>query len=358
MPRRSSAQVAARRSAILNAAVAEVSVSGFEGASIGQLAGELEMSKSGLIGHFGDKQQLQLATLHAGLELFAAEVWHAAEHEPPGRRRLLALCDAWLNFFEREILPGGCLMTTATVEFDARPGPVRDAIAAAMRRWLDLLEREAAIARSQGELADDVQPADVAFQLNALASAASSSFQLHRDHHVFQRARRLMRGVIERRYDDARARSAAADSPGHGKWRVADGFDLDRFLGQPLVARVATAGRTGPTVRPLWYLWEEQAFWWLTGGWSKLGQLLARDPRVALVVDTCDLQTGEVRQVTARGSAVVQLFDANRARRWGSRYLGPDERHWGRLQDDVFNDPTTRLVVLEPTTLRARDMSF
>ena len=69
-------------------------------------------------------------------------------------------------------------------------------------------------------------------------------------------------------------------------WTVDDGFDLDGFLGQPLVARVATVGGTGPSVRPLWYLWEGRAFWWLTGGWSRLGQLLERDPRVALVVDT------------------------------------------------------------------------
>lgn len=197
MPRRSSAQVAASRSAILDAAVAEASVRGFEGASIGRLAGELEMSKSGLIGHFGDKEQLQLATLHAGLELFVREVWRTAEHEPPGRRRLLALCDAWLAFFEREVLPGGCLITTASVEFDARPGPVHDAVASAMRRWLDLLEREAATARAEGDLPVDIEPADVAFQLNALASAASSSFQLHRDDQVFQRARRLMRRLLQ-----------------------------------------------------------------------------------------------------------------------------------------------------------------
>lgn len=144
----------------------------------------------------------------------------------------------------------------------------------------------------------------------------------------------------------------------HGKWRVQDGFDLEGFLGQPLVARVATVGRVGPTVRPVWYLWDKHAFWWLTGGWSNLAQLVERDPRVALVVDTCDLERGEVLQVTARGAAVVQPFDADRARRWGRRYLGSDERHWRRFQDGVFDDPTTRFVVLEPTTLRARDLSY
>ena len=156
--------------------------------------------------------------------------------------------------------------------------------------------------------------------------------------------------------------SSGAESLNHttgdGERIVEDGFDIDGFLGKSLVARVATIGRNGPTVRPLWYLWEEQSFWWLTGGWSKLRQLLERDPRVALVVDTCDLEHGEVLQVTARGTARIQPFDADRARRWGRRYLGPDERHWRRFQDGVFHDPTTRFVVLEPTVLQARDLSY
>lgn len=141
-------------------------------------------------------------------------------------------------------------------------------------------------------------------------------------------------------------------------WQVPDGFDLDGFLARPAVARLATVDRTGPTVLPVWYLWEDDAFWWLTGGWSTLARLLERDPRVALVVDTCDLERGEVLQVRARGTARVEPFDADRARRWGHRYLGPDERHWRRFRHDVFGDPTTRFVALTPTTLQARDLSY
>lgn len=197
MPRRTRAQVAASRREILASSLADSSVRGFDGASIGRLAGQLEMSKSGLVGHFGDKQQLQLATLQAGVEQFVEEVWRPVESEPPGRRRLLALCDAWLSFFEREVLPGGCLMTTATIEFDARPGPMRDAVAAVMRRWLARLEREAETARANGELPAEIDPADVAFQLNSLASGASSAFHLHGDPQALERARRLMRGLLE-----------------------------------------------------------------------------------------------------------------------------------------------------------------
>ena len=78
-------------------------------------------------------------------------------------------------------MPGGCFLTTATVEYDARPGPLRDAVAATMSGWLGVLEREVATAIEAGELPADTEPADIAFQLNALAAAASYGFQLSRD---------------------------------------------------------------------------------------------------------------------------------------------------------------------------------
>jgi hypothetical protein len=88
--------------------------------------------------------------------------------------------------------------------------------------------------------------------------------------------------------------------------------------------------------------------------------MLERDPEVALVVDTCDLETGEVLQVVARGAAEVVPFDADRARRKLRRYLGPDESSWDRerLLDGTFGDPSARLVRLEPRRLRARDLSY
>ncbi len=130
---------------------------------------------------------------------------------------------------------------------------------------------------------------------------------------------------------------------------------MDAFLARPLTARVATAG---PMLRPVWYLWEQRAFWWLTGRWSRLRTILEQDPRVALCVDTCDLESGEILQVVAKGAVEVLDFDPERARRWGSRYLGPDERAWGRFREGVFDDPTTRFLRLAPTSLRAKDLSY
>lgn len=139
-------------------------------------------------------------------------------------------------------------------------------------------------------------------------------------------------------------------------WRIEDGFDLEAFLGRPLVARVAAAG---PTIRPVWFLWEEEAFWWITGGWSRLPSILERDPDVALVIDTCDLETGTVKQVNVRGRAEVVPFDPDRARRKLVRYLGPDESLWDpEFREGTFDDPTARLVRLAPQRLVARDLSY
>jgi AcrR family transcriptional regulator len=196
MPRRSAEAVAETRAAVTGAAVDRASIDGLEGLTIGGLADEVAMRKSSVFSLFGSKEELQLATLEAAIEQFTDEVWGPVVDERPGLERLLALCDSWLAYHEREVLPGGCFLTTATVEFDARPGPLRDAVADAMRRWLRVLEGEVARAIDAGELPADTEPADLAFQLNALAAAASYGFQLTRDPAVFARARRSMHRAL------------------------------------------------------------------------------------------------------------------------------------------------------------------
>jgi hypothetical protein len=138
--------------------------------------------------------------------------------------------------------------------------------------------------------------------------------------------------------------------------QIDEGFDLDAFLAQPLVARVVARG---PSILAVWFLWEDGAFWWLTGGWSRLSATLKADPSVALVVDTCDLATGEVLELSAEGEAEIYQLDSGRARRLLRRYLGADESRWPeRFKSGTFHDPTTRLIRLEPTRVRARDLSY
>jgi AcrR family transcriptional regulator len=198
MPRRSAAAVAETKAAVTDVAVDRASIEGLEGLTIGALAEEARMRKSSLFSLFGSKEDLQLATLEAAVESFRHEVWGQVADLEPGLPRLLALCDAWLAYHEREVMPGGCFLTTATVEFDARPGPLRDAVAETMDRWLRLLAREAELAIEAGDLPSETDPADVAFELNALAAAASYGFQLWRDPELIERARRSMRRALGR----------------------------------------------------------------------------------------------------------------------------------------------------------------
>jgi hypothetical protein len=124
---------------------------------------------------------------------------------------------------------------------------------------------------------------------------------------------------------------------GHNHGVTRADFDIDAFLAQPLTARVAT---NGPTVRPVWYLWEDRAFWVLTGPWTKLFGRIASDPAVALTVDVCDVTTGLVQQVIAQGRAELLPFDVSRGKRKLSRYLGHDEDLWDdRFRHYLHDDP-------------------
>ena len=140
---------------------------------------------------------------------------------------------------------------------------------------------------------------------------------------------------------------------------MGDSFDVDAFLARPLTARVAT---NGPTVRPTWYLWEDNAFWILTGPWTRLFRRIRADPEVALVVDECDLATGVVRQVIARGTGALLPFDVPRGRRKLARYLGADESGWDdRFRHYLYDDPADRGTVwlrVPAEFLRATDLSY
>jgi AcrR family transcriptional regulator len=196
LPRRSATEVESSRAETVAAAARLASVLGLEGLSIGLLADELSMSKSGLVGRFGSKQQLQLAAVEHAAETFRRRVWEPASGQPAGMRRLEAICDAWIAYLRHPPFPGGCFLTSASVEFDARPGPVNAAVKATMRVWLGVLEREARVAVDGGEMPVRADPRDIAFTINALAVGANCDFQLHGDARSLDRARRAMAAVL------------------------------------------------------------------------------------------------------------------------------------------------------------------
>lgn len=138
--------------------------------------------------------------------------------------------------------------------------------------------------------------------------------------------------------------------------RVGDPFDVEEFLARPLTARLAAVG---PSVRPVWYLWEDAAFWILTGAWSRLPSQLDRDARIAIVIDTCNLRTGEVLRVTATGRGELLSYDTDRGFRLLSRYLGADESAWDdRFRQYLHGVSDTRWLRVSPTRLVATDLSF
>src|SRR3954447_11749113 len=160
------------REAILERAVDMASTDGLEGLTIGRLATDMGLRKSGLFGHFGSKEALQLATVeHAARRFIAQAVQPAYRATPEGPDRLRALVDGYLNHMADEVFPGGCFWAAASAEFDGREGPVRDAVRDGTAAWLAELERQAREAGFE-------DPKQLAFELHALAAAANQRFQL------------------------------------------------------------------------------------------------------------------------------------------------------------------------------------
>ncbi len=138
------------RQTILDRAVAVSSVTGLEKLTIGQLADDLKLSKSGLFAHFKSKEGLQLAVLDQAVDRFTELVVRPALKEPRGEPRVRALFERWMGWSRNTILPGGCLFVTASVEFDDQPGPVRDFLVRAQQDWVDLIATTARYAVEVG----------------------------------------------------------------------------------------------------------------------------------------------------------------------------------------------------------------
>jgi AcrR family transcriptional regulator len=184
------------RRAILRKAVNIASVEGLEGLTIGRLASVLGISKSGLFAHFGSKEDLQCAVVDEAREIFVERVVRPA-NQFEGLKRLRALCENWLAYGEERVFPGGCFFSAASLEFDDRPGRVREQIVGLMRKWLGTLEQAARHAQSAGEISKAADARQLAFEIHALAMGANWSSRLFRDPTIF----RSVRSTILRRIE-------------------------------------------------------------------------------------------------------------------------------------------------------------
>jgi AcrR family transcriptional regulator len=184
------------RRAVLRRAVDIASVDGLEGLSIGRLAKDLEISKSGLFAHFGSKEELQLATVRAARSIYAEAVVVPALAVPPGLARVWTLSECWLDYSRRRVFPGGCFFAKTSHEFGARRGVVRDYLAEVNAEWMGLIEQTVAEAVDLGELAADSSA--LAFELNAFYDSANLASLLRSDHDtIYGQARASIRARLD-----------------------------------------------------------------------------------------------------------------------------------------------------------------
>jgi AcrR family transcriptional regulator len=197
------------REAIVREAVSLATRDGLEGLSIGNLAGSLGMSKSGVYAHFGSKQDLQLATVDEAGRVFHAEVIEPALAAAPGLAQLVAVCDAFFDHLVRHTFPGGCFFAGAVLEMGTRPGPVKEEIAAFQNRFTGMIRQFVVTALEQRELPAHEDPDALTFELNGIILAANANFVLHADPATLELARRIVRRRLRVEPSSSRRRSSS-----------------------------------------------------------------------------------------------------------------------------------------------------
>ncbi|MFM8898918.1 MAG: TetR/AcrR family transcriptional regulator [Burkholderiales bacterium] len=185
------------RATILEAALVLASQKGLEGLSIGVLAEITQMSKSGVFAHFGSREELQISVVREYHRRFEEEVFNPALNEPRGLPRLQALFARWVKRVSVEI-DSGCLYISGAVEFDDRPGAVRDALVTMVSTWHSALARAITQAIAQGHLREDTDPEQMLFEVHGLILALHHDARFLHKTHAVTHALRAFEGVVAR----------------------------------------------------------------------------------------------------------------------------------------------------------------
>jgi AcrR family transcriptional regulator len=183
------------RATILDAALALASHMGLEGLSIGALAEVTQMSKSGVFAHFGSREELQISVVREYHAKFDEEVFRPALQVARGLPRLRAMFDNWVKRVAVEI-DSGCIYISGAVEFDDRPGPVRDALVEMVQTWQRALERAIRIAIDEGHLHADTDAQQVLFEVHGLILALHHDARFLRHPGAVERARTAFERVL------------------------------------------------------------------------------------------------------------------------------------------------------------------
>jgi AcrR family transcriptional regulator len=180
------------RRALLALAVQQASIDGLGGISLGRLAADAQVSKSGVATLFGSKERLQLAVIDAATAVFRDVVIEPARTLPRGAARIAALAQRWLDYSRTRVFDGGCFFLEASVEFDARPGAVRDALIRALTSWNGYLIASIQHAMDLGELPGLDDPAQLAFELQAIFDHSNTMSVLLDSEEPYRRASRAI----------------------------------------------------------------------------------------------------------------------------------------------------------------------
>ena len=181
------------RELILETAARLATVEGLYRLSLARLAKAAGMSKSGVFGLFGSKEELQLAIVDKARGEFLSEVVEPALSTPAGAKRLRALCEGFLDYIERRQWPAGCFFASVAAEVGGRTGPVRDRIAENQKQWVWLLTENARRAAERRELQFDTEPEQLAVELSTMLTGADIAYLLHSESEILSRARAAMR---------------------------------------------------------------------------------------------------------------------------------------------------------------------
>lgn len=184
------------RQLVLARAAAVASVEGLEGLSLGRLATDLRLSKSGVFALFGSKEELQLATVRAAAAVHDEHVVVPTRETAAGLGRVRRMCEAWIAYSRDRVFPGGCFFYAALAEFDARQGAVHDALLEAQAGWFAFVERRIEEARTLGEIRDDCDAAQLAFEIIAFLELANGDSVLRGSSESYRRAWRAILGRL------------------------------------------------------------------------------------------------------------------------------------------------------------------
>ena len=158
------------KAAIVDTALSLAAQIGLDGLSIGAVADAMHMSKSGVFAHFGSREELQLSVVREYFRRFDEEVFKPVLSEPQGLPRVRALFANWMQRVAVE-LKSGCIFISGAVEFDDRPGPVRDALASSVQTWMSAMRRSVVLAREAGHLRPDADEHQIVFEIHGLILA-------------------------------------------------------------------------------------------------------------------------------------------------------------------------------------------